>query len=224
MKKLLAFFALASIMAHAVSAQNSRPFRFGLTASPSIAWFKPETNDYSSKGSILGFSYGLVGDFHLGEFYAVSTGLNITYAGGKLGFIERIPDVGITDLERDYRLQYLELPVAIKMHTPQIGYFTYYGKFGLAPGVNLKSTAKDTYVSGNIFTVEYDNKRNTPLFRAALIVGLGTEYSFGGRTSVFGGLTYNNGFSNVLKGRNQLTSVKPNAMSNYVMINLGVLF
>ena len=224
MKKLLVLFVFSLVVVTVARAQSQKNFTFGLTASPSIGWFKSGTTDYSSEGSVIGFTYGLVGDFHLGSFYAVSTGLNISSFGGKLGFRDRIVGQGDLDLERLYRVRYLELPVTIKLHTQQIGYFTYYGRFGFAPGVNLKSTAKDTFVVGNIYTVEYDNKRDTPLLRTALVVGLGTEYSLGGRMSIFGGLTYNNGFTNNLKTRNQLTGRRPSANANYVMLNLGILF
>jgi hypothetical protein len=224
MKKIHLFALFFLVMSSQVLAQEAKPFRLGLTASPSVAWFKPETKDYNSAGVILGFSYGLVGEFRMGEYYSVSTGLNISHFGGKLEFTDQLSVIGTTNLEREYRMQYLELPVAIKLHTPEIGYFTYYGRFGFATGFNLKSIAKDTYVSGSKFTEEYNNKGNTPLLRAALIVGLGLEYSLGGRTSVFGGFTYNNGFTSNLKGRNQHTNANVSATANYLMLNAGIMF
>lgn len=224
MKKVLVSMLFLGVLTLQICAQEAKSLRLGLNASPSVSWFKPETKDYSPAGALLGFTYGLVGDFRVGQYYSVSTGLNISHFGGKLEFTEQLSVIGVTKMEREYRMQYLELPVTIKLNTPEIGYFTYYGRFGFATGFNLRSKAKDTYVSGSTFTEEYDNKRNTPLLRAALVVGLGLEYSLGGRTSLFGGFTYNNGFTNNLKGRNQHTNANLSATANYLMLNLGIMF
>lgn len=221
MKKFPVLLLLLLFFADGISAQNDRPFRIGLTVSPNISWFMPETRDFLSEGPRTGFTYGVVSDFRLGAFYAVSTGLNISYFGGKLSFDDRKFDQ-VTEIERTYQLQYLELPLAIKLHTSEIGYFTYYGRFGFAPGVNLKAKAEDHFIAGNAYTEEVDIKGQTPLLRAALIIGLGAEYSLGGRMSLFGGLTYNNGFTNNIKG--EVLGVKPSANANFVMLNLGVMF
>lgn len=201
--------------------QNNRPFRIGLTASPNMSWYTPETRGFLSEGGRLGFTYGVVGDFRMGDYYSISTGLNISHFGGKLSFDDRKFDQ-ITKVERTYKLQYLELPLAIKLHTPEIGYLTYNVRFGFAPGINLKAMADDSFVAGNAYREEVDIKGQTPLLRLALIVGLGAEYSLGGRMSVFGGLTYNNGFTNNIKG--EVLGVKPSANASFVMLSLGVMF
>ncbi len=225
MKRNLLVIVFLMCLSWQAIAQNPQPFRLGLTFSPSGAWMKPETVNYISEGWIPAYGYGIVGDFRLGDFYAVSTGLQITQLGGKLKFRDELPTYGENELVRDYRLQYLEIPVSIKLHTMEIGYFTYFAKFGLAPGINLKAKATDEFTfQGNLTTTTRDIKSDTPLFRAALVIGLGTEYSLGGRMSVLGGLTYNNGFSNTLKGRNAVTGVRPSAGSNYIMLNVGLLF
>ncbi len=224
MKKLLFLLILVCYSYTGIYAQYDRPFRFGLLASPSVAWLKPETRDYHSGGNILGFSYGLVGDFFLGEFYAISTGLNISHFGGKLSFMGTHPNHGTLDIERKYNFQYLEIPLTLKMQTPEFGYLTYFGRFGFSSGFNLKAKGVDEYVAGNRFTEEIDLKSQTPLLRAALIIGIGAEYSLGGRTSLLVGLTYNNGFTNNLKGRNAALNVNPSATANFVQLNLGVMF
>ncbi len=224
MKKFLLLLILVCFSYTGIYAQYDRPFRFGLLASPSIAWLKPETRDYHSEGNIIGFSYGLVGDFFLGEYYAISTGLNISHFGGKLSFLDNYPEHGAVDIERKYNLQYLEIPLTLKMQTPEFGYLTYFGRFGFAPGFNLKAKGWDEYVAGDRITREIDLKSRTPLIRAALIIGIGAEYSLGGRTSLLMGLTYNNGFTNNLKGRNNAMNVNPSATANFVQLNMGVMF
>ena len=56
------------------------------------------------------------------------------------------------------------------------------------------------------------------LYKASLIVGAGAEYNFSGSTSIMFGLTYNNGFMNIL----DIDGFK--AKQHYVELSLGVFF
>ncbi len=217
MKKIALTFLMFIVVLPTVFATDSPPFRFGLKASPNISWMRPETRDYESEGLRLGFSYGAIADFHLGGNYSLSTGLNITYTGGKLSY-----PVEEGRKERTYRLQYVELPLAVKMRTQEIGYITYYGKFGFGAGANLRATADDRLA--NVTEEDVDIKGDTPLMRASLIIGAGIEYSLGGNTALLAGLTFNNGFTNVLQGRNEVSDRKKSAVANYLQVTLGVMF
>jgi hypothetical protein len=56
-------------------------------------------------------------------------------------------------------------------------------------------------------------------------MGLGVEYSLGGNTSIAGGLTFNNGFTNILKGDNPANNNrKHNAKANFIELSVGLLF
>lgn len=224
MKKLPLLIMIVCFASKGLYAQSERPFRLGIIASPSVSWFKPDTKDYVSEGNTLGFSYGIIGDFFLGDYYAVSTGLNISHLGGKLSFRDNHPTHGALNIERKYILQYLELPLTLKMQTPEIGYLTYFVRFGFAPGVNLKAKGEDQYVAGSRFTEEVDLKSRTPFLRAALVIGIGAEYALRGKTSLVAGLTYNNGFTNNIKGRNSVLNVNPSATANLLQLNLGLMF
>lgn len=222
MKKILLSVLLVALLAPMAFSVDPGGFRFGLKASPVIAWMRPETSGYENDGIRLGLSYGFIGDVRLGEFYAFSTGLNINLIGGKLKYEDYRDGDRVLISPRNYNLQYLEIPLTIKMHTQEIGYLTYYGRFGFGAGVNLRSKAKDSY---NNITEELDDiKGDTRLLRGSLIVGLGVEYSLGGRTALVGGVTFNNGFTNVLKGTNEALNRKPSAINNYLELTFGVMF
>jgi hypothetical protein len=222
MKKILLSVLLVALLAPMAFSVDSGGFRFGLKASPVVAWMRPETSGYANDGVRLGLSYGFIGDVRLGEFYAFSTGLNINMIGGKLKYPEQITPIEQAELSRNYSLQYLEIPLTIKMQTQEIGYLTYYGRFGFGAGVNIRSKAKDSY--NNVTIEQEDIKGDTRLLRGSLIVGLGVEYSLGGRTALVGGLTFNNGFTNVLKGTNTVLDRKPSAINNYLELTFGVMF
>jgi hypothetical protein len=141
---LMVLFVLASN--NSIKASD---FRLGLKASPSIAWFKADTDNYTSEGIRPGFSYGLITEFGLAEHYSFATGAHITYLGGKL----RYPwSEGIVPGEktRSYRLQNLEIPLTIKMKTREIGYNTYYAVFGFGNSVNLSAKANDKFTTSNM--------------------------------------------------------------------------
>jgi len=223
-KYLLSGLMLALLIPQAFSIDNSG-FRFGLKASPAIAWMRPETRGVEYDGVKVGLSYGFISDISLGDFYAFSTGININMIGGKLTYPELVGLQQVV-LGRNYSLNYLEIPLTIKMHTQEIGYLTYYGRFGVGAGVNLRSKAKDSYtLGGDAVTIDRDDiKGDTRLLRGSLIVGIGVEYSLGGRTALIGGLTFNNGFTNVLKGENAVLSRKPSSINNFLELTFGIMF
>jgi hypothetical protein len=230
MKKIVLTILLGALLVP-MGFSNDPGFRFGLKAAPSLSWMRPETRGYESEGVKLGFTYGVISDFSLGEFYAVSTGLQISSFGGKLKFPHRHDTFGDGERTREYSLRYLEIPLLLKMHTQEIGYITYFGQFGFSPGMNLRAYADDRSryqpIGASPITItddEVDIKGETPFFRLALVVGLGMEYSLGGRTALLGGLTFNNGFTNVLKGNNPVTGRKQSAVTNYLELTLGVMF
>jgi opacity protein-like surface antigen len=56
------------------------------------------------------------------------------------------------------------------------------------------------------------------LYKASLIVGAGAEYTFSGNTAMMFGITYNNGFTNIL----DIEGAK--AKAHYLELSLGVFF
>jgi len=232
MKKIALSFCLV-MLAMSITAQslNVQSFRLGLKASPSLAWFRPDTEDYNSEGVRFGFSYGLLAEFALAEHYGFATGVHISYLGGKLSFPieEEVVDGQIyRQKERIYRLQNVEIPFTLKMKTREIGYNTYFVKFGFGGSVNLRARGDDIFYStttdSSTARNDLDFSGDIPLMRVSMILGAGTEYSLGGNTSLVGGLTFNNGFTNILKGRNTANDKRQVARSNYLELSLGILF
>ena len=64
-------------------------------------------------------------------------------------------------------------------------------------------------------------------FKASLIVGAGLEFNFSGNTSAMIGVTYNNGFTNILKDKKVPVGTEERelrAKQNYIELSLGVFF
>ena len=211
------------LFANNSSAQDDlQKMQFGIKVGPNLGWIKPDAENYSSEGSVIGFNWGFIAEYNITQNYAISSGFNVVYNNGKLKY-PYLQDAVSGIMQRKYNLQYLEIPVCLKMSTKQIGYITYYGKIGIGVNFNLRAKAKD------VFNVEPETKKNISdeitFMRESLIVGGGFKYSIGGSTALMFEVLFNNGFSDILKGKNNVDpTIKQNAISNYIEFNFGVMF
>jgi hypothetical protein len=113
-------------------------FRLGLTAHPTLGWVRPEVG--KSEGIALGFAYGLMADFNFAENYSFATGLTITTINGKsteLGPMSMVANAQPVAYDMRYRLQYIEVPLTLKLKTNKIGDLRWYGQFGLSNDFNI---------------------------------------------------------------------------------------
>ncbi|MFO8086464.1 MAG: porin family protein [Bacteroidales bacterium] len=211
--------------------EDYQPFRFGLHASPSLAWIKPDVQGYENDGMKLGFSYGLLAEFALSSNYAVSTGIDISYFGGKVKYEDKLDHYGFDtedstnltgNIQSTYNLQYLQIPLMIKMSTNEIGYFTYFANVGLGTAIRLNASGKDIHDTS---TEERDDLNDdVAFFRESLIIGLGAEYSIADEVSLIGSLNFNNGFTTTIKRDNILLEKRGNAIANYIEFKFGIIF
>lgn len=224
MKKITTILIL-SFLGFVASAQNSPltnyGFRLGLTATPTIGWIKPEPGKTNSVA--LGFSYGLIGDFNFAPNYSFSTGLTITTINGKSTEVNVSPYYANANssipvaYDLKYKMQYIELPLTVKLKTLKADGKRWYGQFGLSNGFNI--SAKQDAVSG-ASTVGDNQKISdfTKFYRAGLILGAGGEFDISGNASILAGLTYNNGFTNITTDKNR------DVRNHYIALNFGVFF
>ena len=259
MKKLFLITICFSMTLGKLFAQDQK-FRFGLKMAPSIAWMKPDDKKkLLSDGSALKFAYGLVAEFKLTSVASFSTGLEVNYTGGRLNFANAadsnyydpseytVPVAGSVDkfliAQRSYKITYVDIPLLLKMRTPEVGGYTYFGMFGINLSIRGKVKADDigtllTY-EDTIVTVINDYEipdlivtKDMSFFRAGLNVGAGAEYRIAGTTALFASLNFQNGFTNVLKKESETIksiakngqALQQNAKSNFFQLNIGILF
>lgn len=241
MKKLFIFTVLIVFLATAASnAQEDRKIRFGLNAAPSIAWLKAQEKSVKGDGLSLRFKYGLVFDYKFADNFWFGTGLDITYLGGSLNYqypaFIKEDEVSSTNNSNyikvksaSYTAQYLELPLTVKMKTNEINNMVYFAQVGLNNGFRLDAKTK----FGSFNKVKTLN--DAALIRIAINISGGVEYNLTGTTSLLLGITYNNGFTNLLSGSSDfvkidlknngaLTDLNTNVRSNYIGLNIGFLF
>lgn len=187
-------------------------FRLGLRIQPSLAWMKPDFTNASSGGTKVGFAYGIGADYYFAENYAITSGVDITYKGGIIKY---------PSYDTRVNLQYIEIPVALKMRTSQIGKLHYVGQFGLGLGFKIGADA-DIITNGNTTNVKFTDETNP--INLSLVIGGGIEYPISGKTALTAGLLFNNGFTDVLSNKNAPSGTDPKATVNSLALSLGILF
>jgi len=205
--KKFGFLIFFSLLFFSLRAQD---MKFGLTASPHMNWFRAEKEQIDSKVRV-GFKYGAIGEFYFAENYAFTVGVNHVLTGGRFETNENVyimfeqgeltnDEIDTVPAFNDYKLdlQYIEVPLTLKLKTNEIGYLTYYGQIGITPGVKLKGRVDASSNNQN------DDLQNTNVLKdinfvnLALTVGGGIEYSLTKDVSLLAGIYFNNGFINVI--------------------------
>lgn len=209
MKKLIVFTSLLIFSLNSFS----QKINLGLKFSPHISWIKSDfANTISNDGAGVNFSYGLLIDYNLTDNYALN--FDIDYATIK--FTTSHIDSAKTIISK-WKQQYVNVPVAIKMKTNEIGNFKIFGKIGISPMINTSA--------------RLNNQSNTDqinFFNAQFFIGSGVHYYILGNTALLGGITYHNGLLRVNRKKSSifpeidLTNI--NLKTNYLSIDLGVIF
>jgi len=218
MKKILLFTAL--IVSLNLTGQD---FRIGINFDPVMSWFSPNSKTIDGAGAKLGFNGGLMLETTFRQNYVFATGIDLTYLGGNLLYdnstiitVDKDADTTLlANTTVEYTLQYLSIPLSLKLKTNPIGYISYYGQVGLTPQFNI--SAKATSDNGNKLDNDNVNKE-IGLLNLSFFIGGGIEYDLGGTTALNIGIFYNNGFIDLLADKDYKAAL------NYVNLRLGVLF
>ncbi len=198
----------------------SQGLRLGVTLSPHFDWFGENADLVKSDGSKIGVEGGLVLENYFAENYAIVTGIRIGNYGGNLLYTDSVTiktneaEVTInSSTVVKYKLQYITVPIGLKLKTNQIGYFTYYAALGFQPQININAKAK----AGTIIDNKSVNKE-VGIFNMSYYFGGGIEYAVGGNTAVTLGIVYNNGFIDILPNHGS------KEVLNILTIQVGVMF
>lgn len=224
MKTKITVLLLFFIVSFGASAQY-KPYYFGFKIAPAISWLRSTNDDYQNDGAKAAFSWGFVSEFNFSENHSLATGFNVLFDGGKLLFPAKVnADTGM--MSRNYSLKFIEIPLTLKMRTNDIKGLRYFGQIGLGTSFRIGSKATDTFYHGSLTTV---GKKYTfdkiAFIHESLIIGLGAEYSLAAGTILGGGVTFNNGFTDILTSLNTKNSkIKDKGTPNFIELNFYILF
>ncbi len=207
-------------MAFALRGQGD--LRFGFQLSPSFAWMGANVNHINTSGTNLGLKLGMVGEYYFRENYAFSTGIGFFFnAGGGLLYDYKGRYLPNSDLPPSldtlpagskirYNLQYVEIPIGLKMRTREFGYMRYY----LEPAITLgfKSQARGQLEGAGIQDGDekYNLRKDVNGLNLSWGMGAGLEYSLSESTSLVGGLAFQVGFADATDDDNDKVYFDPN--------------
>ena len=238
--KALLIMAVAALATPNLHAQDEG-VRFGIKLAPNMSWLKSDTKGLENDGSKIGYTFGLATEFPIGADgnYRFATGLFLNAVGGKyfqaFTFTENNQQL-TKDLSSDISLQYVQIPLTMKLMTKEIGYMRYYGQLGFDASFNVRAKANfdDVVIDPTTQAITFvkqdkeDIKDNIQPIRAGLVVGAGLEYNFSGSTTLQAGITYNNGLTNLLKKVEVVDASgavkKAKLLQNYLELNLAIFF
>lgn len=156
------------------------------------------------------FNYGLSIDINMGTNYALNTGIIHRMAGANVNYLDDsnyFHSFLNTDTSKagtyekfytntlvKYKLQYVEIPLVLKLKTNEIGYSTYFMEFGVTPSINVKATGSIKTTSGGNDKTEKNLSKDVNLFNFGLTIGAGMQYALSGNTKLLAFIQFNNGF------------------------------
>jgi len=192
---------LATLLAGATASTASAQVEIGLKLSPSITSLRtesPSSLGFTSESSKLTIGGGLVVDYFFGQNYAFSTGLQLVGKGGTISYFESTLNRRV---EQKIGLQYLEVPVTVKLFTNDITTDTklYFQLGGTLGGVIAgKINGNKRYVDPAVATGDGTKATEHVIIPdVAALLGLGAEYQMGQSTKVFAGVSYHRGLLNI---------------------------
>jgi len=196
--------------------------RFNVHFDPQFAWLSSSDHDkIDPDGSIFHMQAGLQADYFFADNYAFILGFGVNNLGGKLNYADSIvykPDNEPVTVQPGQRvkmnLQYLDIPIGLKLKTEELGYGTFFLQLGFNPMFNINA-----HISTD--DGEYDKKdikESSNLFSLGYHVGAGFEYRLGGNTAAIGGVRWTSGFIDVTDDDDAKLSL------NSISLHLGILF
>ena len=210
----------------AVGPKTRKKFKIGFQLSPSVDFFQPKTDGVDLDKAKMKFAYGMAAEFAFTNNYALAFGLEHKMGGASLDFganaDARYIDQGDKNeyrlLTRTHRYDYVNVPITLKLMTNEIGYFTYFGQFGVDVSVLVSSQGKDqrqlvtadvdTTASPNLIVESFGDAAETDFkgiynssmfINVKLRIGAGFEWNFSGNTSLVVSVSYHNGFIDLMK-------------------------
>lgn len=210
-------FLIITLLLLSITAFAQSNVRFGFTTSPGISFYSADHKYHDSKGGRFSFNYGAIVDFVIdnNERYTITSGLTIDMTGGNL---KGVSADGLHRASMVTKAQYLEIPIGLKLRSNETSSnFTFYGTLGIVNGFKIRSRANYEYTGIGLEGVEisyseknirvkdldfYPNaiKKINP-YHMALHFEAGTEFRISDNTSLVGGLYFRNGFTNVIKDK-----------------------
>ena len=182
---------LATLNVFAQGPEENAKLKIGLKAGLAISSNRATTNSDSLTASTDGVGgrllFGPMFDFSIGDNYYVSTGIYYTSKRAGLSVTNRNDNTVSTEV---HSLQYVQLPVALKLYTNEVALDT---RIYFLVGSQLEFNVNEKLKKGDSFYI-----RDFRALDMSVNLGAGIEMRAGVNTSFFAGLSYTRGLTNTI--------------------------
>jgi opacity protein-like surface antigen len=191
----------------AMSQEVEKNFKLGFTVSPNISWI-PDNEGTAGGGASIGYSYGVLADLGFAKNYFFSTGFTLTTLNSSAEQVDLASE--------KYYLQYIDIPLSLKLKSNAGSSPRFYGQFGLGTGIKVSAKAKIQPFGQTGYSSKQDISSNVNIFRLGLLAGAGTEWNISRNLTVVTGVNFNNPFTKVFDSGE--------SKNPYMTLQLGVFF
>jgi len=207
-----------------VGPNTRKKFKIGFNLSPSVDFFQPNTDGVKLDAAKVKFGYGMMAEYAFTNNYAFGFGLehkmggaSLDFTGADVRYVAKDDTTEFKLMSRTYRYDYVNIPITLKLMTNQIGYFTYFGQFGVDLSILAAAKTRDSRSALNAFITDslgilksedfaasekgdFQGRYNQSSFaNIRLRIGAGFEWNFSGNTSLVVSVSYHNGFIDLMK-------------------------
>jgi hypothetical protein len=192
---------LVSVISNAQQQQQQQHvISFGIHADPVISWFSTDISQVKNDGARPGFNFGLTFNSYFTRNYSFSTGISLMNVGGRLvssdTTVLKFTNSSVKVLPGNqviYKLQYLAIPLGLKLQTNQIGYVTFFSDLGFVPKIAISRRADIPSLN-----ISGENALNElRMINLSYHITGGIEYSLGGSTALSFGIDFDNNFLDI---------------------------
>ena len=214
----IVFFLAFILMIGKLSAQR---LEIAVHADPQLTWITSDEARVIGDGNTLRMNIGAEFDIYFMPNYAFTFGVDLNNQGGKMVYTDSIDfrqNSSILEIPSGtslkHNLQYIGVPLGLKLKSAEMGYTTFFVHGGLMPLFNMKATT-----SSEPLSLERENiQPEIHLFSLNYFITAGIEYRLAGNTAIIFGFKWSAGFNDVTD--NDMANNNLNSAG----LKLGVVF
>ena len=227
MKKIILLIAVITLISIGQN-KAQRTVNIGLYVDPAIE-FAITPNLDKNKGIGGGIGYGLMVDWDISDRFALNTGLGGSYRTFRvenkslyaLKSTYYDSDIAIAMLPNSiskYKLQYLELPINLKLKTNDINNYNIYALVGITNRFNLGARANIKPGGNKDAAFDAKVKKDVFFYDVPFNVGAGIHWFLKDNLRAVAGIEYSHGLIDITKSDNSRVTLSE------IKLRLGVLF
>lgn len=210
-------------------------FHIGIYVAPVLNWTSSVTGPYKRSGVTACGVPTVMLDFRIIRRFYVGAGVSLNTYGGKVKYTgQTLADgMAVSDYERTYTFSYIDIPVRLKLQTPNFAgsrssmFFSAGLNFGFGVSYKYKDSYKGTVdgIGGGTFEQEGRMKKDSKAADISAVGQIGVNVQLLKRLNVVVGVEYHYGMIKPLKNNSTIIQNSYPGFNNQQLgLVVGVMF